>query len=61
MPIRMFYRFTCPVCQKSQEFDNNGQQDGWMMIQGEPFNSVACAKAAYEATYGHPPAENPPA
>jgi hypothetical protein len=61
MPITTFYRFTCPVCQQSQDFYTPAVHDGWLFVAGEPFNSVACATAAYQATFGHAPADTPPA
>jgi hypothetical protein len=60
MPITTFYRFTCPVCQQSQDFYNTGNHEGWLTVAGEQFNSVACAKVAYESVYGHAPADAPP-
>jgi len=60
MPITTFYRFTCPVCQQSQDFYNTGNHEGWLTVAGEQFNSVACATAAYESVYGHAPATAPP-
>jgi hypothetical protein len=61
VPITAFYRFTCPVCQQSQDFYSSGNHEGWLTVAGEQFNSVVCATAAYESVYGHAPADAPPA